>query len=70
MVLAGRLRVSEERTAHFSMLPARNGFDAFGCLKMRGKRPFATEVPIYKKAGTAEAAIASRAVRDEAGPFS
>lgn len=80
---AGRLRVSEERAAN--LFHAAGSGTVLTLLAMpEGERDMAlsslareaalaaitTEVPIYRKAGSAEAAIALRAVLDDTAPLS
>jgi AcrR family transcriptional regulator len=80
---AGRLRVNEERAAHLFHAAA-SGIVLTLLGMPQGKRDMTlssiareaalaaitTEVPMYRKAGSTEAAIALRAVLDDAAPLS
>ncbi len=80
---AGRLRVSEERAANLfhaagsgtvltllGMLPGELDMTLSSMAREAALAAITTEVPIYKKAGSAEAAIALRAVLDDTAPLS
>ena len=80
---AGRLRVNEERAAHLfhasasgmvvtllGMPPGERDMALSSLAREATLNAITTDVPIFKKAGTAEASIALRAGLDDSLPFS
>ena len=80
---AGRLRVNEERAAHLfhaaasgtvltllGMPQTERDMTLSSMARETALAAITTEVPIYKRAGSAEAAIALRAVLDDTAPLS
>ena len=80
---AGRLRVNEERAANLfhaagsgtvltllGMPQGERDMTVSGMAREAALAAITTDVPVYRKAGSAEAAIALRAMLDESAPFS